>query len=64
MEKDIQEVAKNIKGVFSITNQEQIKGKNIILVDDVKTTGSTIEEAAGILKKSGAKRIWALTVAS
>ena len=55
---------KNIKGVFSITNQEQIKGKNIILVDDVKTTGSTIEEAAGILKKSGAKRIWALTVAS
>lgn len=55
---------KNIKGVFLVIRPEQIKGKNIMLVDDVKTTGSTLEEAAKVLKKAGAKRIWALTIAS
>lgn len=55
---------KNVKGAFLAINWRQIKGKNIILVDDVKTTGSTLEEAAKTLKKAGAKRIWALTIAS
>ena len=54
----------NLKGVFSVINPERIKSKNIILVDDVKTTGSTLEEAARTLKKTGAKRIFALTIAS
>ena len=53
----------NLAGVFAVKNQEKILNRNIILLDDVKTTGSTLEEAAGVLKSAGAKRIWAVTVA-
>lgn len=53
----------NIIGVFSVSSPEKIKGKTIILLDDVKTTGSTMEEAARVLKDAGAKKIWAITVA-
>lgn len=54
----------NVKGSFWVSQEEQIKNKNILIVDDVKTTGSTIEAAAEALKKSGAKKIWAITVAN
>lgn len=54
---------KNIIGCFSIKNSEKIKNRNIILIDDVTTTGATLEEARKILKKSGAKKIIAFTVA-
>lgn len=53
----------NIKGCFAIKNEENIKGKTILLLDDVYTTGSTMEECAKTLKLSGAKEIWGLTVA-
>lgn len=53
----------NIKDVFSITDRYLIKGKRVLLVDDVFTTGSTINECARILKKSGAYRIYAITLA-
>lgn len=54
---------KNVEGVFSVSRPELVDKKTIILVDDVKTTGATLEEAAITLKKAGAKRIWAVTVA-
>lgn len=54
----------NVKGTFLVSHEEQIKDKDILIVDDVKTTGSTIEAAAEALKKSGAKKVWALTVAN
>jgi competence protein ComFC len=54
---------KNIIGSFSVKNEEKIKGKNIILIDDVTTTGATLNEARKILKKKGAKKIIAFTVA-
>lgn len=53
----------NIKGVFLVQNPKLIKGKRILLVDDVFTTGATMEEAAWILKKAGAKEVWGVTVA-
>lgn len=53
----------NVKNVFSVTRPDLISGKKIILVDDVFTTGATMEEAAKILKKAGAKQVVGLTVA-
>ncbi len=53
----------NVKNAFAATSPEQIAGKNILLVDDVFTTGSTINEAAKVLKRSGAGRVEAFTLA-
>lgn len=53
----------NLKGSFAVKNQELIKDKNIILIDDVCTTGATIREARKIIKEKGAKKILAAVVA-
>ena len=53
----------NIKEVFIIRNREKILGKKILLVDDVYTTGSTMEEAARVLKKAGAKEVIGIVIA-
>jgi ComF family protein len=53
----------NIAGCFGITDASLINKKNIILIDDVFTSGSTISEAVRTLKAAGAGRIIALTVA-
>ena len=63
MELPKEERLKNIKGAFSVLHQEKIKDKKILLVDDVYTTGATMEECAKILKKSGASEIWGVAVA-
>ena len=58
---------KNLIGSFVIKNGEEnllkIKNRNIILIDDVTTTGATLSEARRILKKSGARKVIAFTVA-
>lgn len=61
--KDRRARLKNLSGSFAIKNEEKIKNRNIILVDDITTTGATLSEARKILKKSGAKKIIAFTVA-
>jgi ComF family protein len=53
----------NIKNAFTVKNPENIKGKRILLIDDVYTTGSTLRECAKVLKKAGAKSVDALTIA-
>jgi predicted amidophosphoribosyltransferase len=53
----------NIKEVFVCQNKNLIKEKKILLVDDVFTTGSTMEECARVLKNSGAKEVWGIAVA-
>jgi competence protein ComFC len=54
---------KNIRGVFEIKNPQIVKGRIIIVIDDVTTTGGTISEIMKILKIAGAKRVIGLTVA-
>ncbi len=54
---------KNIVGSFCIKRAEQIRGRNIILIDDVVTTGATLSEAKKVLKAAGASKIIAFTIA-
>ncbi|OGI74855.1 hypothetical protein A2740_01830 [Candidatus Nomurabacteria bacterium RIFCSPHIGHO2_01_FULL_43_16] len=54
---------KNIIGSFTVKNSEIIKGRNIILIDDILTTGATLSEARKVLKRAGARKIIAFTVA-
>ena len=61
--KNSEERIKNISGCFEVKNSESIAGKNVILIDDVFTSGATMDEAVKILKKNGAKKIIALIMA-
>ena len=53
----------NLNGAFQIRRPESVKNKNIILTDDVYTSGATINEAAAALKSAGAKKIIAIVIA-
>ncbi len=54
---------KNIVGSFGVKNPDKIKGKNVILIDDVTTTGATLSEARKVLREAGEKKIIAFTIA-
>jgi len=60
---DRRERRSNLKNAFTLRNPCAVVGKNILLVDDVYTTGSTVNECAGVLLKEGAKRVDVLTLA-
>jgi len=53
----------NIQGVYSIKNKHRLINKKILLLDDIYTTGSTVNECCEILKKSKPKKIGVLTIA-
>ena len=53
----------NVRGAFVCKNPEAVRGKKILLIDDVFTTGSTMEECARVLKDAGAKDVWGIVVA-
>ncbi len=53
----------NVVNSFKVKDETRIKGKNIILIDDVVTTGATLSEAGKALIDAGAKRIYAYTIA-
>lgn len=50
----------NIRGAFK--EQKCVEGENIVLIDDIYTTGSTLDEAAKVLKRAGAENVYFLTV--
>lgn len=54
---------RNIVGAFAAPEPDRAAGRNIILIDDVTTTGATLAEARKVLKRAGAKTVIAFTVA-
>ena len=63
MELKKEERAKNLQNAFAIKNCEKMQNKKIFLVDDVYTTGFTMEECAKVLKSSGIKNVWGIAIA-
>jgi ComF family protein len=53
----------NIARSFTLADGQAITNKNIILIDDVITTGATLLEAVKVLKSAGASQVWCLTLA-
>ncbi len=53
----------NIRGSFKVREAEKIRGRHILLVDDIYTTGATVNECARILKEAGAGSVCAFTLA-
>lgn len=54
----------SVKDIFSLKNDSpKIRNKTILLIDDIATTGATLQECARVLKKSGAKKVFAAVIA-
>ncbi|MDY5564743.1 MAG: ComF family protein [Candidatus Limivicinus sp.] len=53
----------NIAGAYACLRPELVQGKQVLLVDDIVTTGATLSEAARVLKKAGAKEVICATLA-
>jgi ComF family protein len=54
---------KNVKDAFSIRNPDEVNGKTILIIDDIVTTGSTVNEMSKVLRECGATRILVLSLA-
>ncbi len=54
---------RNVMGAFKVMKAKRIRGKRILLIDDVMTTGATVNECAGALMKAGSKDVCVLTIA-
>jgi ComF family protein len=54
---------KNIKGAFAVKEPESVRGERLLLVDDVYTTGATVNECARVLMNAGAEFVDVLTLA-
>ena len=53
----------NLKNAFLVEKAAEIKNKKIFLVDDVYTTGSTMEECSKVLKDAGVRQVWGIAIA-
>ena len=60
---EAEERKQNVKGAFGVRKEEQIKGKIVILLDDVYTTGSTLEECSRVLREAGVEEVRAISLA-
>jgi len=55
--------ARNVEGAFAVRERHRFAGRKICLVDDIKTTGATLNECAKILKEVGVAKVFALVLA-
>lgn len=55
--------ARNVAGAFAVRRGHRFTGRNVCLVDDIKTTGATLNECAKTLKEAGASKVFALVLA-
>ena len=53
----------NVRGAFAVVKPGKIKGRSILIVDDVMTTGTTAGECARVLRRAGAKEVFVATIA-
>jgi ComF family protein len=53
----------NLRGAFAVKNPGQMADRQVVLVDDVFTTGTTVSECARVLRRAGAAGVWVATVA-
>ncbi|MBI5134288.1 MAG: ComF family protein [Candidatus Taylorbacteria bacterium] len=53
----------NLKGAFAAKRPEEIRGRNVIVLDDIATTGATLGEAKRALLRAGAKKVWCVALA-
>ena len=53
----------NIRGAFLVARPAEVAGRQVLLIDDVFTTGTTASECARVLRRAGASNVWVATVA-
>jgi ComF family protein len=53
----------NMRGAFAVARATEVTGREVLLVDDVYTTGTTVTECARVLRRAGAAKVWVATVA-
>jgi len=53
----------NMRGAFTVAKPGEIAGRDVLLVDDVMTTGTTVSECARVLRRAGASKVYVATVA-
>jgi ComF family protein len=54
---------RNLRGAFRVMDAEAVRGREVLLIDDIMTTGATARECARVLLRAGAEKIWVATVA-
>jgi ComF family protein len=53
---------RNLRGAFEVIDPAAVAGREVLLVDDIYTTGATARECARVLRQSGAEKVWVATV--
>jgi predicted amidophosphoribosyltransferase len=59
---EAEERKRNLKGVFAMEDRASVRGLRLVVLDDVRTTGSTLSECAATLRAAGAAAVYGLTI--